>query len=175
MLGINCNIQNIQHLWEGAKKETMTVFESMYLENLNNEMVGFVNITARGMLDHIFLSYGSIMDMELEKNFENMCKACDFKKPVEKLFKQIHDCVDFEEAGDIKIGKAQKLTTAYTKIPTNGIFNSDWHRWDEKLEVDKTWGNPKMNFSESYRQHMRIHGETAAASGYAKTAISQPE
>ena len=88
-------------------------------------MVGFADITARGMLDHIFLSYGSIMDMELEKNFENMCKACDFKKPVEKLFKQIHDCVDFEEAGDIKIGKAQKLTTAYTKIPTNGIFNSD--------------------------------------------------
>ena len=91
----------------------------------NNDMASFANITARGMLDNVFLWYGTIMSIYLEKNFENMCKACDFKKPVEKLFKQIHDCVDFEEAGDIKIGKAQKLTTAYTKIPTNGIFNSD--------------------------------------------------
>ena len=63
-----------------------------------------------------------------------MRKAWDTHQPMETLFNQIHDCVDLEEAGDTKIGKAQNLTTAYTKILITGIFNSACHRWDEKLE-----------------------------------------
>jgi hypothetical protein len=40
--------------------------EPMYLEILNNYMVGFSNKSARDMLDNLFLSYGSITDVELE-------------------------------------------------------------------------------------------------------------
>jgi hypothetical protein len=67
----------------------------MYLEILNNDMVGFSNTTAREMLEHLFLSYGSITAVDLERNFENMRKAWDHQKPVKTLFKQIQDCVDY--------------------------------------------------------------------------------
>ena len=76
----------------------------MYLKNLNNYMVGFSNIIAQGVLDNIFILYGRITEVDLEKNFENMCKSWDTQKLVETLFKQIHDCVDFSEAVDITIG-----------------------------------------------------------------------
>jgi hypothetical protein len=42
------------------KKQIMTVIEPMYIEILNDDLVGFANTTSRDMLDHLFLSYGSI-------------------------------------------------------------------------------------------------------------------
>jgi hypothetical protein len=66
----------------------------MYLEILNNDMVGFANTTARDMIDHLFLSYGSITAVDLEHNWENMRNAWAPQQPVESLFKHIQDCVD---------------------------------------------------------------------------------
>jgi hypothetical protein len=68
------------------------------------------------MLDHLFLSYGSIAAVDIEQNFENIRKAWDPQQPVETLFKQIQDYVDFAEAGGVAIGSAQKLSSAYSKI-----------------------------------------------------------
>jgi hypothetical protein len=66
----------------------------MYLDILNDEMVGFSNTSTIEMLDHLFLTYGSITAVELERNFKSMRKAWDPQKPLETLFDQIQDCVD---------------------------------------------------------------------------------
>jgi hypothetical protein len=42
----------------------------MYLDILNDNMVGYANISARGMLDHLFETYGNITAVDLEINFE---------------------------------------------------------------------------------------------------------
>jgi hypothetical protein len=54
----------------------------MYIEILNDDLLGFANTTFRDMLDHLFLSYGSIKSVDIEKNFENMRKAWDPQQPV---------------------------------------------------------------------------------------------
>jgi hypothetical protein len=85
----------------------------MYIEILNDDLVGFADTTSRDMLDHLSLSYGSITAADIEQNFENMRKAWDPHQPVETLFKQIQHCVDFGEASGVAIGAAQKLSSAY--------------------------------------------------------------
>jgi hypothetical protein len=57
---------------QALKKQIITVFEPMYLEFLNNDMVGFANTSAREMLENLFLSYASITAVDLKRNFENM-------------------------------------------------------------------------------------------------------
>jgi hypothetical protein len=84
---------------QALKKQIITAFEPMYLEILNNDIVGFANTTSRDMLEHLFLSYGIITTVDLEHNWENMRKAWDPHQPVESLFKKIQDCVDYAEAG----------------------------------------------------------------------------
>jgi hypothetical protein len=79
---------------QALKKQIITAFEPMYLEILNNDMVGFTNTTARDMIYHLFLSYGSITSVDLEHNWENIRKAWDPPQPVESVFKQIQYCVD---------------------------------------------------------------------------------
>jgi hypothetical protein len=125
------------------------------------------------MLDHLFISYGSITAVDIEQNFENMQKSWDPKQPVDTLFKHIQDCVDFAEAGGVAIGAAQKLSSAYSKIFKSGKFNSDCRRWDKKLEGDRTWNNLKIHFAAAYRQHRQIQGKTIVAQAFSNYAVTQ--
>jgi hypothetical protein len=90
-----------RHIWEedvqtyrtctsvqqALKKQIISVFEPIYLDILNDNMVGYANISARDMLDHLFDTYGNITAVHLEINFEHMRQAWDPQQPVESLFK----------------------------------------------------------------------------------------
>jgi hypothetical protein len=102
-----------------------------------------------------------------------MRKAWDPQQPVETLFKQIQDCVDFAEAGGVAIGAAQKLSSAYSKIFKSGKLNSACRRWDEKLEADKTWNNFKIHFAAADRHHRQMQVETVGAQGFVNAAVTQ--
>jgi hypothetical protein len=119
--GTSAHISAARHVWEedihnyrtytsvqqALKKHIISVFEPMYLDVLNDNMVGFANIPARVMVDHLFSTYGNITAVDLEINFENMRRAWDPQQPVEALFKQIQDCADYYEAGGVLIGHPQ--------------------------------------------------------------------
>jgi hypothetical protein len=149
----------------------------MYLDVLNDDMVGFANITAREMLDHLFMSYGNITAVDLENNFEQMCRAWDPQQPVESLFKQIQDCADYSEAGGILIRQPQQINVGYAKIFATGHFMSACRRWNKKPNVKKTWAQFKTHFAAAHRQHKQMQGESSATSGYhaANAAVGQTE
>jgi hypothetical protein len=106
-------ISAARHIWEAdvqtyrtctsvqqaLKKQIISVFEPMYLDILNDNMVGYANISARDMLDHLFETYGIITAVDLEINFEHMRRAWDPQQPAETLFKHIQDCANYSEAG----------------------------------------------------------------------------
>jgi hypothetical protein len=74
MDGTAAQISAARHVWEedvqtyrtctsvqqALKKQIIGVFEPMYLEILNDNMVGYANISARDMVDHLFETYGNI-------------------------------------------------------------------------------------------------------------------
>jgi hypothetical protein len=72
---------------QALKKQIIGFFEPIYMEILNDNMVGYANISARYMLHHLFETYGNITAVDLEINFENMRRAWDPQQPVETLFK----------------------------------------------------------------------------------------
>jgi hypothetical protein len=81
------------------KKQIISVFEPMYLEILNENMVGHANISERDMLEHLFDTNGNITAADLEINFEHMWLSWDTQQPIDTLFKQIQYCADYSEAG----------------------------------------------------------------------------
>jgi hypothetical protein len=180
-----------RHIWEedvqtyrtctsvqqALKKQIMSVFEQMYLDILNDNMVGYTNISARDMLDHLFETYGNITAVDLEINFEHMHQAWDPQQPVESLFKQIQDCADYSEAGGVLIGHPQQINVWYAKIFATGHFMSACRRWNEKHAIEKTWTQFKSHFSAARRQHKQMQGESAATAGYhsANAAVTHNE
>jgi hypothetical protein len=77
--GTSAQLSAARHVWEedvqtyrtctsvqqALKKQIIGVFEPMYLEILNDNIVGYANISARDMLDHLFETYGNITAVDL--------------------------------------------------------------------------------------------------------------
>jgi hypothetical protein len=178
--GTAAQISAARHIWEedvqtyhtytsvqqALKKQIISVFEPMYLEVLNENMIGFANISARDMLEHLFTTYGNITAVDLEINLEHMRRAWDPQQPVESLFKQIQDCANYSEAGGVIIGHPQKINVGYAQIFATGHFMSACRRWNKKPLADKTWAQFKAHFSAAHRQHKQMQGESAATAGY---------
>jgi hypothetical protein len=159
------------------KKKIISVFEPMYLDIFNDNMMGYVKVSARDMLDHLFETYGNITAVDLEINFEHMRRAWDPQQPVETLSKQIQDCADYSEAGGVLIGHPQQINVGYAKIFATGYFMRACRRWTEKPSAEKTWTHFKSHFAAAHRQHKQMQGESAATSGYhsANAAVTQNE
>jgi hypothetical protein len=159
------------------KKQIISVFEPMYLEILSDNMVGYANISARGMLDHLFKTYGNITAVDLEINFEHMRRAWDPQQPVETLFKQIQDCADYSEAGGVLIGHPQQINVGYVNIFATGHFMSACRRWNENPPAGKTWTQFKSHFAAAHHQYKHMQGESAATAGYhsANAAVTHNE
>jgi hypothetical protein len=159
------------------KKQIIIVFEPMYLDMLNDNMVVYANISARDMLDHLFETYGNITVVDLEINFEHMHRAWDPQQPVETLLKQIQDCADYSEAGGVLIGHPHQINVRYAKIFATGYFMSACRRWNEKPSGDKTWIHFKSHFATAHRHHKQMQGESAATAGYhsSNAAMTQNE
>jgi hypothetical protein len=147
----------------------------MYLDILNGNMVGYANISARDMLDHLFKTYGNITAVDLEINFEHMRRAWDPQQPVESLFKQIQDCADYSEAGGVLIGHPQQINVGYANIFATGHFMSTCRRWNKKHAIEKTWTQFKSHVAAARLQHKHMQGESAATAGYhsANAAVGQ--
>jgi hypothetical protein len=189
--GTAAQIIAARHVWEedvqtyhtytsvqqAMKKQIISVFEPMYLDVLNDNMVGFANISARDMLDHLFGTYGNITAVDLEINFEHMRQACDPQQPVESLFKQIQDCADYSEAGGVLIEHPQQINVCYANIFATGHFMSACRRCNEKPLAEKNWAQFKSHFAAAHRQHKKMQGESAATAGYhsANAAVRQNE
>jgi hypothetical protein len=151
---------------QALKKQISSVFEPMYLDILNDNMVGYANISVRYMLDHHFVTYDNITAVDLKINFEHMCRAWDAQQPVESLFKQIQDCADYSEPGGVLIGHPQQINVGYAKIFATGHFMSACHRWNEQHTIKKTWTQFKSHFATAHCQHKQIQGESSDTAGY---------
>jgi hypothetical protein len=64
--------QTCTSVQQALKKRIISVFEPMYFEILNDNMVSYANISARYMLDHLFETYVNITTFDLEITFEHM-------------------------------------------------------------------------------------------------------
>jgi hypothetical protein len=131
--GTAAQISAARHIWEenvqtyrtctsvqqALKKQIISVFEPMYLDTLNDNMVGYTNISAIVMLDHLFETYGNISSVDLEINFEHMRRAWDPQQPVESLFKQIQDCADYYEASLVTRNKSKLGMQKYLQQATS--------------------------------------------------------
>jgi hypothetical protein len=170
--GTSAQISAPRHIWEedvqtygtctsfqqALKKQIISVFEPMYVDILNANMVVYVDISARGMLDHLVETYGNITAVDLDINFEHMRRAWDPQQPVETLFKQIQEFADYSEAWGVLISHPQQINVGYANICATGHFMSACRRWNEKLTIETTWTQFKSHFAAAHRQHKQMQG-----------------
>jgi hypothetical protein len=130
------------------KKQITTAFEPMYLGILNNDLFGFAFTTARYMLDHLFLSYGSITDVDLEHNWKicvNNRTHSNLWSPYSSRFRIALSTYKQEESPSVR-HKSSRLCTpislqlgSYTVLAVVGMIDFLHSRLGMRSKLTLQW------------------------------------
>lgn len=151
---------------QALKNQLIEAVDELYFKAIQDRVTEYTNVTLYSMLQHLYDNYGKITEDKLEQNREEMNSPFDVSLPIEILFTQIEDCVDFADAARSPYSQAQILNTAFLLIQKTGIFNKECRNWRKKLPADKTWANFKTFFKEAYDDYREDNQMTASHTGY---------
>ncbi len=90
--------------------------------------------------------------------------------PIETLYKQLVEGQRYAVRGNKVIDDSQLVRKGYDIIKKTGLFNADCKKWRSKPEVDHTWTNFQVHFTEADDDH-RKNTTTSGSAGYSTNVI----
>jgi hypothetical protein len=125
------------------------------------------------MIQHLYTEYARISADDLLENDKRFKAPFDANLPIENLFTQIDDGVNYAAAGNTPYTPAQVLACAYQLVFATGLFNIECKLWKRQVEAYRTYPQFKLDFALSHRE-LRDTRATAAGAGYqAANSVTQ--
>jgi hypothetical protein len=100
------------------KQQLIKSVEPMYIRTLENRHTGFANVATHRLIEHLLQTYGNVTQNDLALNDQAFRKPYDPNQPIEALYAQIEDAMDFADAGGGTYTAALILANAYTHSST---------------------------------------------------------
>ena len=108
---------------------------------LKHEITSYANILA-----YIWKTYGKIEDAYHTLNEQHMKAPWSPPTPIETLFDQLDDGMEFATKGNEVIDDSQSMRWAYDNIKATGLFDKDCERWRKRTASTKSWAAFKAFF-----------------------------
>jgi hypothetical protein len=150
---------------KALKQLLLGAVDDMFVRSLATKYIGYLNVTTRQILTHLYGQYARISAADLQDNDVSFKPAYDPNLPIETLFDQVENAVDFAAAGNTPYSPEQVVATAYQLIFATGLFPDDCKVWKRQLAAYKTWENFKRDFTLSHSEFWENKTTTAGA-GY---------
>jgi hypothetical protein len=147
------------------------VIDPMYLATLRLPYIGLGTRTPMELLTHLYTNYAKITPADLDKNDVAMKQPCDVNQPIEILYKQIEDSIEFAAAGQTPYSPEQVLSIAYQLVFRTGIFVDDCKLWKRQAAAYKTWPQFKIDFAIAYQEYSEAFETTPRAAGFSAQEI----
>ena len=157
---------------KALKQLLLGAVDEMFVKSLQTQYVGYLNVSTRDILDHLYAQYARISASALAEADAIFKTAYNVNLPIETLFDQIQTGIDFAAAGLTPYTNAQVLATAYQLIFTTGLFLEPCRVWNRRDAGYKTWAQFKIDFALSHREFREARVTTAGATDYANNATS---
>jgi hypothetical protein len=97
---------------------------------------------------------------------------CDVNLPIELLFKQIDNAIEYASAGQAPYSPRQVLNIAYQLVLRTGIFVNDCKIWKKQNDGYKTWPQFKLDFAATYQDYNESRDLSPHAAGFNATNIT---
>jgi hypothetical protein len=146
--------------------------DPMYLATLRLPYVGLGTRTPLELLAHLYANYAKITASDLDKNDAAMKLPCDVNLPIESLFKQIDDAIEYASAGQAPYSPRQVLNIAYQLVLRTGIFVDDCKLWKKQTDNYKTWPQFKLDFAAAYQDYNESRDLSPRAAGFSATDVA---
>jgi hypothetical protein len=130
--------------------------------------VGYLNVTTRDLLDHLYSQYARISTSDLQDNDRKFKEPYDANLPLETLFHRIEHAIDYAAAASTPYSAEQVVATAYQLLFATGLFQEDCKTWKRQAATYKTWAHFKRDFALAHRE-FRENKTTVAGHAYHAT------
>jgi hypothetical protein len=158
------------------KQILLGAIDEMFIRALHTQYVGYLNVTTRDILNHLYTTYACISSADLLANDEKFKAPYDANLPIETLFTQIETSMEYAAAGNTPYTPAQIVANGFQIIFATGMFHDDCKIWNRKPAADKTWIPFKTFFARAHREFRDTRTTTTGAGyGSANAASYQQE
>jgi hypothetical protein len=154
------------------KQLLLGAVDGMFVRSLATKYIGYLTVTTRQLLTHLYDQYARISAADLQDNDVVFKTTYGPNLPIKTLFDQVENAVDFAAAGNTPYSPEQVVATAYQLIFATGLFLDDCKVWKRQLAAYKTWANFKPDFTLSHREFWESKTTTAGA-GYQSANAAQ--
>lgn len=103
-----------------------------------HKCVGHANVTTKELLAHLYGSYAKITSTDLRKNEARMNQQHNPNQPIEVLFDQIDDAIDYAAAGNTPFTNKQIVSTACNLVFDTGMHSDECEAWRKLPVANKT-------------------------------------
>jgi phytoene dehydrogenase-like protein len=101
------------------KAQMIQAVPPLYLEQLNDEQVGFTNGTPQHIMEHLMATFGEITEIDLENNLQDIKAPWNPDTPIHSVFARGTKCHNFASKGGDPISEA-----TYTRILVDIFYKS---------------------------------------------------
>ena len=136
---------------KALKSQLIAAVEETYLRAKRHKHVGCANVTTKELLDHLCSSYAKITRGDLRDNEARMNQLYDSSRPIEVLFDQIEDAIDYAAAGKAAFTTQQIVNTACNLVYDTGVFVDECKVWRKKEQANQTWAEFQRLFTEAHQ------------------------
>jgi hypothetical protein len=124
----------------------------MFIRCLQTKYLGYLNVSTRQILDHLYAQYAHISASDLQDNDVTFKAPYDPNMPIETLFDQIESGMDYAAAGLSSYRTEQVINNAFQLLYATGMCIDDCKIWKRRDTAYKTWDQFKTDFALSHRE-----------------------
>jgi hypothetical protein len=132
---------------KALKKLLLAACPDLYLSAIKHSRTGYATTTTLQMLTHLWSTYGDITPDDLNNNLTTMSQAWHPTTPIETLFQQITDGLDFAAAGDSPIDDNTAVRIVYKIVFDTGLFDLPCRDWRALPKLSKTFAHFQVAFT----------------------------
>lgn len=151
------------------KRLILKAVPSTFTYELADIELGYAQVSTLQVLEHLYLSYGSVSGDELLKNMENLSRQWAPDQQLEDLWVQIRQCQAYAAAFDPITDKTIVRLTI-DNLEKSGVFTQALHDWRQRPDPEHTIPNMKTAFNKANKDRLRsLNSSTAGFAGAAST------
>ena len=154
-----------------ALKNLLDSIDAVYINHLEDDMLGFQPVTIRQIIDSIadrYLKFNETQKEELEKQLEKQCDGGPIDAHI-AMFNKVFKA--FETAGEPFTNK-QKVSKFCRSVRRFSLAKKACEDWDDRPEAERTWANMQSDFRDWHDKKMANATTEAAGCHGANLASS---
>jgi hypothetical protein len=153
-----------QTIKESIKQQILNAVDNIYLQDLEDDVFGYADVTIIEILQHLRTTYGLLTANDLEVNRNQLTEPWNPDEPFENIWKQIKIIRAVAIAGNEAISDQVTIELTLMALDKAGVYDHAITIWHDKPDAEQTWDIFIAHFNKQEKQ--RIKKLTAKAAGY---------